>query len=413
MTHGSARRPGMTSLVMITLSMAASVGISLAMDATLVLLAPDAPGEILVAAILFNGTCILQSAVGGLIEWRRPGHTIGRLLMLGGPLYAYLAAGWQTAELIEPIVDPQLYLVVNWASLLLSWPGVALIAGWIPLLFPTGSLPGPRWRGPVGALVVMSGIGLAALAVRPGPMVDTIDAVNPMGIEGWPPVLQPFIDAIPIELVALIALAAAGLSVRYRRGDRVERLQIRWFIAAVTVAAAGFAGVIIEQGLRTDDGPLVSALVAYAGILAMPVAIGVAVTRHRLYEIDRIISRTIGWAIVTACVVAIYLGGVLVLQGALGGVTQGDTLAVAASTLVAAAAVQPLRRRIQRLVDRRFHRARYDAERTAAGFVERLRDEVELDAVTGHLGATTREAVAPRTMTLWLRSRNDFRTREA
>jgi hypothetical protein len=244
-------------------------------------------------------------------------------------------------------------------------------------------------------------------------MADGIDAVNPVGIEGWPSILQPFIDAIPIELVALIALAAAGLFVRYRRGDRVERLQIRWFIAAVAVAAAGFAGVIVEQGLRTADGPLVSALVAYAGILAMPVAIGAAVTRYRLYEIDRIISRTIGWAIVTACIVAIYLAGVLVLQGALEGATQGDTLAVAASTLLAAASFQPLRRRIQDLVDRRFHRTRYDAERMAAAFTERLRDQVELDGAARHLLVTAGQAVVPRSITVWVRSRNDFRTKEA
>jgi hypothetical protein len=146
---------------------------------------------------------------------------------------------------------------------------------------------------------------------------------------------------------------------------------------------------------------------------SVPISIAIAVLRYRLYEIDRIISRTIGWAIVTACIVAIYLAGVLVLQGALEGATQGDTLAVAASTLLAAASFQPLRRRIQDLVDRRFHRTRYDAERMAAAFTERLRDQVDLEAVTGHLGATTREAVAPRTMTLWLRSRNDFRTKEA
>ena len=112
-------------------------------------------------------TCVLQSLVGGIIEWRRPGHTIGRLLMLSGPLYALLAAGWLTASTLEPYVDPLVYRVVNWGGALLSYPGVALIAGWVPLLFPSGTLPSPRWRIPVGLLAVLSGIGQVAWAVRP------------------------------------------------------------------------------------------------------------------------------------------------------------------------------------------------------------------------------------------------------
>jgi hypothetical protein len=143
--------------------------------------------------------------------------------------------------------------------------------------------------------------------------------------------------------------------------------------------------------------------VGYAGILAMPIAIGVAITRSRLYEIDRIVSRTIGWAIVTGVLVAIYLAGVFVLQSALSSITQGQTVAIAASTLLAAAAFQPLRRRIQHLVDRRFDRARYDGERTTAVFAERLRDQVDLQTISAHLVTAVDAAVRPAGASVWLR----------
>jgi hypothetical protein len=369
------------------------------MDA--VLLRFSTPGPV---DALFNGTCVLQSLVGGIIEWRRPGHTIGRLLLLSGPLYAFLAAGWQTSEALKPVVDPQVYRLVPWVVALLSYPGVALIVGWVPLLFPTGTLPGPRWRVPVGGLVVLSGIGLAASAVRPGPPTTGTDLVNPIGIDGWPGFLQPFVDAIPLELLALIALAVAALITRYRRGDRIERLQIRWFGAAVAVCSAGFAGVVIEMAIRTDDGPLVSALVSYAGILAMPIAIGIAVTRYRLFEIDRIISRTLAYAVLTVLLVGVYAAGFLLVQTVLASfMVGGGAVAVAASTLAVFALFQPLRKRVQAAMDRRFNRSRYDAQRTVEAFAARLRDEVDLERLGGELRAIVGTTVAPASVGVWLR----------
>ena len=398
------RRPGLFSILMITASIVASVAISLAMDVILLAYSRAAPAEILIGAALFNGTVILQSTVGGIIEWQRPGHTIGRLLMLSGPLYALLSAGWLTAETLQPLVDPGVYEVVNWAGSVLSWPGVALIIGWIPLLFPTGSLPGPRWRITAGILVVVSGIGLVALAVRPGPLNDSSGQGSPIPIEGWPSFLQVFVDAIPLELLALVVLAVAALIVRYRREDRVERLQIRWFVAAVALCGLGIAATAVQAAVRTEEGPLLMALVLYAGILAMPIAIGIAVTRYRLYEIDRLISRTIGWAVVTGVLVAVFTGLVVGLQALLEGFTQGETLAVAASTLTAFALFQPVRRRVQTVVDHRFDRARYDGERTAAAFAERLRVQVDLAGLEADIAATVGAALRPTSTGLWIRA---------
>jgi hypothetical protein len=196
------------------------------------------------------------------------------------------------------------------------------------------------------------------------------------------------------------------LITRYRRGDRVERLQIRWLVSAVVVCVVGFIATVAAYALRTDGPPIAQSttLVAYAGILLMPIAIGVAVLRYRLFEIDRIISRTIGWAIVTGVLVAVFAGTVVGLQAILTGFTQGQTLAVAASTLVAFVLFQPVRRRVQSIVDRRFNRARYDAEGTAAAFAERQRDHVNIAGLKVDIASTIDSALSPATVAVWIRT---------
>jgi hypothetical protein len=401
-TSTPVRRPGPFSILMITASIAVSVAVSLAMDATLIVDSQSKPVVIVLGAVMFNAAAILQAVVGSIIEWQRPGHRIGRLLMLAGPLYALLGALWLTADKLEPAMGPDATGIVAWAGAVLSYAGVALIAGGIPLLFPTGTLPGPRWRFPVGIVLTLFAAGLAALATRPGPLAD-MTTMNPFGVPGWPSLLQVLIDLIWFDLLALFVLAVAGLVVRYRRGDRTQRLQVRWLAAAVALCLVGFAAVLVELRVRTEQGPVASTLIAYAGILAMPIAIGIAITRYRLYEIDRIISRTIGYAIVTGVLVIVFGGAVLGLQAVLEPLTGGNTVAVAASTLIVAALFQPLRRRIQSTVDRRFDRARYDGERTVAAFAARLRDQVELDSLETDLQGVVGQTVAPTSLGLWVR----------
>jgi len=399
----SPARPGVLSIVMIVTSIGVTVAISLAMDVILLRDANAVAALTIVPAILFNVTVILQAGVGGIIEWRRPGHAIGRLLMLSGPVYALVSAAWLTGDSLESVLDARLYAIFFWSTSILSWPSVALIVGWIPLLFPTGALPGPRWRIPVGILVILSGIGLAALAIRPM-SIPGVNQASPIANERWAALLQAFGDAIPLELLALIVLAIAALITRYRRGDRVERLQIRWFGAAVSVCAIGIAGTVVQFAVQADGGPLFMTLVLYAGILAIPIAVGIAVTRYRLYELDRLISRTIGWALVTAVLVALFAAAVLALQTLLAEYTQGQTLAIAASTLVAFAAFQPVRRRVQNAVDRRFDRARYDGERTAAAYAERMRDQVDLTDLEADIAGTISAALRPTSIGIWLRA---------
>lgn len=375
-------------------SIGASAAISLGMDAIILSSAATVPVEIVVSTALFNVTVILLSGVGTAIEWRRPGHAIGRLLMLSGPLYAFLGVSWLTAEVLQPLLEPGVYQLWFWFGSFLSWLGVAIIVGWIPLLFPTGRLPGPRWRVPVAALTIAFGVSLVVLAAMSLPHLDGTEPVSPAGL----------VTLVALELLALMVLAAAAVVIRYRRGGRVERAQIRWLGAAVALCVIGFGGTAIESSIRTDGGPPFMTLVLYAGILAMPIAIGVAITRYRLYEIDRLISRGLAWAVLSALLLGVYTGGILVLQGVFGDVTQGNTIVVAASTLLAATLFQPLRRRVQRAMDHQFDRARYDGERTATAFGARLRDEIDLAGLEVDLSDVVRQTLRPGSTAIWIRN---------
>ena len=388
---------------LVTASPGITVLLSVALDLALVATSRPVPTEVVLAALLFNGASILQASVGAVIELRRPGHRIGRLLLVTGPLYAAMSALWLTAEDLEAATGGTWTLVLASFGEPLSYVAVALFVVGVPLLFPTGSLPGPGWRMPVAALAVLFTAGLAAEFTRPG-MIAEPSTVNPFGISGWPRGLQVLIDLMPAALLGLIGLGLAGQVVRYRHGTGIERLQVRWLAAAVSLVLVGFIGVFVEQLIRTTPGPLATGVIAYAGILAMPIAIGIAVTRYRLYELDRIISRTIGWAIVTGTLVAVFALLVVALQAALAPVTDESTLAVAASTLVAFALFQPLRRRVQQAVDRRFDRARYDGERTATAFAERLRDQIDLGSLQDEMVRVARDTVRPVSTGLWLRN---------
>ena len=191
------------------LSIGASIALSVVMDAILVWQVSAVPVEIAIATILFTATVILLSAVGAIIEWRRPGHAIGRLLMLGGPLYAFLGLSWLSDAVLKQLVDPMLFQLVFWGSSALSWVGMAIIVAWIPLLFPTGTLPGPRWRVPAIGLSLLFGISLGILYAQTSPWFDG----------GEPRRGNDLAMLVTLELVALAVLGGAAVITRYRRGD--------------------------------------------------------------------------------------------------------------------------------------------------------------------------------------------------
>ena len=194
--------------------------------------------------------------------------------------------------------------------------------------------------------------------------------------------------------------------VRFRRGGPIVREQLKWLIAVAAVATVAFPTAFLlqpsdqSQPSAAADGMF---LLGFVALLALPVAIGVAILRYRLYDIDRIISRTISYALVSGALAVVFVSAVIALEQLFTGFTQGQTLAVAGSTLLAFALFQPLRRRIQHGVDHRFDRARVDSERTATAFAGRLRDQVDIDTVMADLDGTVRGALRPSLVSLWLR----------
>jgi hypothetical protein len=336
------------------------------------------------------------TVVGGSIVRRDPRHGLGWMLAWFG---IALSVGVFVDEYAYHVPAlPGREWVALWSNagfLLFVVPLVSLT----PLLFPDGRLPSPRWRLPVGA----AGAGLAVVfAVRVlDPRPHDLGLVSPVGV----PAVEPWVAPLTVAgLVPIVALTVAGLVntvVRHRRAAGVERQQMKWFAAGAAITVSGGAALGVLYGLF---GAVELAILVFAtSALALPIAIGVAILRYRLYDIDRVVSRTVSYALVTVILVGVYTAGVLgfgvVVRAASGGA--GGDLVVAASTLGVAAAFQPLRRRVQLLVDRRFNRARYDARRTVEEFAHRLRDEVDLDLIAAGVRETARGTMQPTQVSLW------------
>ena len=342
---------------------------------------------------------------GALIVSRRPDNVVGWLLMVPGLAlpFSTLATNWLAALDPPPQqVTPALWLVL-WA---LSWSWILLIFPIFHLLltFPDGRLLSPRWRlaAAVEVVMILTMLIFSAFSQQMSVVVDdkrVWSVANPIGV--WPNSL--FDSALgtvwETGLLLLTAASATAVVLRFRRGSAEVRQQLKWPLLAVVVFGLVYGAAAVDSRVASD-GSFVFAF-ALAGI---PVSVAVAVLRYRLYAIDHIISRTVSWAVITALLVGAFVATVFGLQAVLVGVTQASTIAVAASTLVAFGLFQPVRRRVQRVVDRRFDRARFDAERTAAAFADRLRDEVAIDAIASDLQATLDDSIKPSAQVLWLRS---------
>ena len=359
------------------------------------------------AAIVFITAVASFAGVGAFLAHRVPANRIGWLLLAAGVMFAIenLCAGYAAASAAAgggwPLTE-----YAAWAANVLFVPPIVIVAAGVPLVYPDGHLPSPRWRSLAWLLVVGTVAAIAQPALMPGPINVDTSVQNPFGIVALEPFL-PMLNALS-TVTALPAFvgAFAAVATRYRRGTSVERHQIKWLLAVALVAAVAFPFAFIGGVLFTD--PLVANVAIYLGfvaLIAMPVAIGIAILRYRLYEIDRLISRTIAWAVVTGILIAVFALLVVGLQAVLAPVTDENTLAVAASTLVAFALFQPLRRRVQRAVDRRFDRARYDGERVVGAFGERLRTDVDLVSLQESLARTADQAMKPASSSVWLSTR--------
>ncbi len=246
--------------------------------------------------------------------------------------------------------------------------------------------------------VVWSVASEAVIGLAAGRFEDFPTLENPFGIEALRGVSLQFLGAI------LIAAALVSLGVRMRRARGRERLQLKWFVFVTSLIVLFLAVGTIGGSAVQNSSQLASGIVFATLLSGLPVAMGIAILRHNLYDIDVVINRTLVYGLLTATLAAVYVGSVLLLQLALDSVTSNSSLAVAVSTLGVAALFRPARSRIQAVVDRRFYRRKYDAARTLEGFTAHLREEVDLEAVGAELRNVVHEAMQPRHVSLWLRS---------
>ena len=350
--------------------------------------------------------------VGALIASKRANNPIGWICMAVGLLWILsITSGPYAVYGLRVATPGSVPFPAAIASLSESTgpTAIALLGTYLILLFPDGGLPSRRWRpvawlsGTVIALNFVVGI------LAPGPLSDLRNVSNPFGLEGYPWVADAR-DAVGLLLPLCMLASAVSLVLRYRRSGGEVREQIKWIAFAASVVAVGFSAAVIYGTFAQDAiggglswGNVLEDMItlSFAGV---PIAVGFAVLKYRLYDIGVVINRTLVYGSLTATLVAVYFGGVTVLQGVLRALTgQESALAVVASTLVIAALFSPFRRRIQRIIDRRFYRSKYDAAKTLEAFSAKLRDETDLEALNSELVGVVRKTMRPAHVSLWLR----------
>jgi hypothetical protein len=365
--------------------------------------------------LLTNVPFLAFPLVGALIASRRPHNPIGWICLAVGLLWMLLGLFdyYGVYGLAKPDTVPfpvVVYALVEWLWL----PTVGLLAIYLLLVFPDGRLPSRRWRPLAwlsGAVIVLLGV-VSVLA--PGELTDLEGVRNPFGLERVPWLVGAQIVLL-LLFVACILASAVSLILRYRHSGGEVREQIKWialagsFVGLLLSTVLGL--IIVAEGMRGSGGStplwlqglLFVMLLSFAGV---PVAIGFAVLKYRLYDIDLLINRTLVYGSLTVSLAVVYFGGVTVTQAifrALTGQEEQPQLAIVVSTLVIAALFNPLRLRIKSFIDRRFYRRKYDAAKTLEAFSVKLRDETDLDALAEDLVGVVRETMQPAHVSLWLR----------
>jgi len=365
-----------------------------------------------VAAVLLTTLVLSFSTVGALIATRRPHNPIGWIMLAAGISVGatLLASAYVDLSLALPQESLPATQWVAWVTSWLPLVGFAPMVTFLLLLFPDGRLPSRRWR-PVGWLAVVAVATLAlGTALTPGSLVYRAEVINPLGLA---PIEGSLLEEggvgwllVPVSVV----LSAASMVVRFRRAAGEQRQQIKWLALAAVFAAVGWVFSSLTYETKLEAAGILLVLFSFLGI---PLAVGIAVLKYRLYEVDLLINRTLVYGSLTATLVALYFGAVVLLQRIFVTLTgQQSTLAVVASTLLIAALSNPLRRRVQAFVDRRFYRSKYDTRKTLEAFSARLRDETDLDALSDDLVGVVRETTQPAHVSLWLRPEPSLRTTE-
>lgn len=343
------------------------------------------------------------ATMGALVAARVPSNAIGWIFLaipLGGAL----------AGLTENLAFQGLYhdpgsvpaaTAFAWVYAWVWYPTIGLL-GFVLLLYPTGTVPGPRWRPVAWALGVVLAVMTLGYMLYPGPLdKDTRLPDNPLGIASLKSVFDHSDTAAAFSMVGLLVAAVLSVIVRFRRSRGDERQQMKWMAFAAVVLGAGF---VFQSALGLGD-------VSFAIAISMlPLALGIAMFKYRLYDVDRVINRTLVYGASSALLAGAYIGLVLASEAVFAPIDRGSSVAVALSTLVVAALFLPVRARVQRFVDRRFYRSKVNAEEMLSRFGARLRREADLDTLRIELSNAVRDTFQPAEVWLWLRA-DDFRPR--
>jgi hypothetical protein len=367
----------------------------------------EAESDIVIVIIVMS-----LAAVGLVVARRQPGNPLGWMFLalaalsaLGTVAGAYAVLSYRLGHHL-PLGVAAVFLALWWSPVIVTFPLVIL-------LFPDGRLPSPRWRPvlwgylAVGAFwpvsvyaVAIRAVAAGDLHIFPGGDLQAVD--HPAGSSAW----LGSVEAVILPVLAVFWLVFVARQVlSWRRAGGERRQQLKWLMSGAAVCMAATAVIAVGGTLDTSASPAVQAVFngASIGMVALPVSVGVAILKYRLYDIDRIISRTLAYAIVTGLLVGVYAGLVLLTTQVF---RVHTPVAVAASTLAAAALFNPVRRRVQKAVDRRFNRARYDADQTVAAFAARLMDAVDLDSVRDDLAGVVHQALEPAHVSVWLSQRD-------
>jgi hypothetical protein len=346
------------------------------------------------------------SIVGAVISSRRlDDNLIGWLFCTAGLVFAvvHFAAEYAIYTLLAAPGSLPAGEAAAWIFSWLQIPQLGLVA-FLFLLFPTGGLPGRRWRWFAWLTALVSVVGAVILAVSPGPITLIAPIENPLGAEGLANDYVFVFRLVELVIDSLIFVAVISLFIRLHRARDVERQQIKWFAYAVMILISG--GILTYPVSAAIDSvwlKWIGFVPFVVGLLAIPISMGIAILRYRLYNIDLIIHRTLIYTVLTAMLAIVYFGSVTALQYLFSLLTgQGNTPAIIISTLVIAALFTPLRRRIQGFIDRRFYRRKYDAKKTLEAFSNTLREETDLERISKDLAEVVDETMQPSYVSLWL-----------
>jgi hypothetical protein len=346
---------------------------------------------------------VVSSTVGAVVASRRPDHPVGWLFCAIGLIGAArpLAAEYATYALLVGPGRLSGGAVLAWISAWMWVPHLGLMM-FLGLLFPDGRLPSSRWRPFAWFVVIAVFMGTIATAFSPGPLLGLAPIENPFGMAD----LTRLVGEARALVWVLVVVVTISLFMRLHRASGIARQQLKWFAYAAAVAAIG--GLLTYVGSPEATGVLsirwAGLILTVVGLSGIPIAMGIAILEYHLYGIDPLINRTLVYGSLTAMLVGLYFGGIVVLQRMFVMLTgHRSTLAVVASTLLIAALFGPLRHRIQSFIDRSFYRRKYDARKTLEAFSAKLRNDADLEALNSDLVGVVRETMAPTQVSLWLR----------